>query len=87
KDAAHCRVIPPDLMNKAVALKLEAPDRSVQQIIRILELTGSCSEGFLGNQPHRPLLFISRHITLQGSDTEPFAFPLGGKVGLTGQFR
>ncbi len=47
KDAAHCRVIPPDLLDKAVALKLEAPARSVQQIIRILELTGSCPEDFL----------------------------------------
>lgn len=46
-DAAHCRVIPAELLNKAVALKLEAPDRSVRQIIRILELTGSCPEGFL----------------------------------------
>jgi len=47
KDAAHCRVIPPDLLDKAVALKLEAPTRSVRQIIRILELTGSCPEDFL----------------------------------------
>lgn len=47
KDASHCRAIPPDLLAKVVALKLEAPDRSVQQIIRILELTGSCPEGYL----------------------------------------
>ncbi len=47
KDAAACRVIPPELLAKAVALKLEAPARSVRQIIRILELTGTCPEGFL----------------------------------------
>ncbi|PKM80593.1 MAG: integrase [Firmicutes bacterium HGW-Firmicutes-14] len=46
-DAAHCRVTPPDLLEKAVALKLETPDRSVRQIIRILELTNTCPEGFL----------------------------------------
>ena len=47
KDATGCRVISPDLLAKAVALKVEAPSRSVQQIIRILELTGACPEGSL----------------------------------------
>lgn len=31
QDAACCRAIDPDLLTKAVALKLEAPSRSVQQ--------------------------------------------------------
>ena len=46
-DRANPRAISPDLLDKAVALKLEAPARSVQQIIRILELTGCTPEGVL----------------------------------------
>lgn len=46
-DKANPRTIPVDLLEKAVALKLEAPARSVQQIIRILELTGCVPEGIL----------------------------------------
>lgn len=47
KDAAIARAISHELLEKAVALKLEAPARSVQQIIRILELTGCAEEGIL----------------------------------------
>jgi putative transposase len=46
-DRANPRAISPDILDKAVALKLEAPARSVLQIIRILELTGCISEGVL----------------------------------------
>lgn len=46
-DKLSPRAIPTELLEKAVALKLEAPARSVQQIIRILELTGCVPEGVL----------------------------------------
>ena len=46
-DRANPRAISPDLLDKAVALKLEATARSVQQIVRILELTGCIPESFL----------------------------------------
>jgi len=46
-DSHACRAISPDLLQKAVLLKLEAPTRSVQQIIRILELTGCVPEKLL----------------------------------------
>lgn len=71
KDALRCRAIPPELLDKAVALKLEAPDRSVQQIIRILELTGCCPDGFL-----KPST-LSAHIF----EAEPVQKLLDGKAG------
>jgi transposase InsO family protein len=49
KDAGSVRVIPEELLKKAFELKEELPERSVREIIEILELSGDAPEGLLKN--------------------------------------
>lgn len=46
-DAQKGRVITPEILEKAIAARREVPERSVQQIIDVLELSGSVPTGFL----------------------------------------
>jgi len=64
-DSTGCRAIPSDLLAKAVALKLESPSRSVNQIIRILELTGAVKEGFIKPSTLSTHLFNSEDVQKQ----------------------
>jgi transposase InsO family protein len=49
KDAGNTRIIPDDVLKKAFELKEELPERSVREIIAILELSGNVPEGLLKN--------------------------------------
>ena len=49
KDAGGIRVIPDELLKKAFELKEELPERSVREIIEILELSGDAPDGLLKN--------------------------------------
>jgi len=49
KDAGSIRIISEELLKKAVELKEELPERSVREIIEILELSGHAPEGLIKN--------------------------------------
>lgn len=46
-DKLQCKQIPPDVLEKAIALKRESPNRSVRQIMAILELAKLVEPGVL----------------------------------------
>lgn len=49
KDAGCVRSIPEEILKKAFELKEELPERSVREIIEILEMSGDAPEGLLKN--------------------------------------
>ena len=49
KDAGNVRAIPEAALKKAFELKEELPERSIREIIEILELSGDTLEGLLKN--------------------------------------
>jgi len=49
KDAGSVRIIPEATLKKAFELKEELPERSVREIIQMLELSGDAPEGLLKN--------------------------------------
>jgi transposase InsO family protein len=72
-DKLASRQIPPEVLEKAVALKRENPARSVRQIMAILELArlvepGALKESTLSKQLRR------RHLTKSALEREPGAF-------------
>ncbi len=49
KDAGTVRVIPEDVLEKAFEFKREVPERSIREVIRMLELSGFVEEGRIKN--------------------------------------